>query len=296
MDALLIIDPRLIAQFAVIAEEASFTRAAVRLGVAQPWLSARLRKLEDQIGFSLFSRNTRNVSLTDQGQEFLKAARGVLASIQSAQVLAERLRKQEGRRLRVGSSLHGALFQKRKEIIERFLAGKGDLDVELDIGWTPSLLKRLRAGELDVAFIAGPIEEVDIESVSIGRSNLSLLTSKNNPVARLKVLQPAHLAGQTIATFPRRAHPVLFDHLYMPLQVAGAKLLEVSEPSDDLFDQVRASGQLIVSYFDSLNMKQNINRSGIVRKTLGSARIHYLLARRRGHSPPMIEALWEMVR
>ncbi|KGI83710.1 hypothetical protein JY98_16460, partial [Exiguobacterium mexicanum] len=73
------LDPRLVVQFAIIAEEGSFTRAAERLHVAQPWLSARLKKFEEQLGFPLFTRNTRNITLTKQGYELLQAARSVHA-------------------------------------------------------------------------------------------------------------------------------------------------------------------------------------------------------------------------
>ena len=50
-------DVRLMLQFAAIAEERSFTRAAKRLGLAQPWLSARMRALEDELGSEVFERS-----------------------------------------------------------------------------------------------------------------------------------------------------------------------------------------------------------------------------------------------
>ena len=45
------IDPRLIIEFTAVAEEASFAKAAARLRIAQPWLSARIRRLEELLGF-----------------------------------------------------------------------------------------------------------------------------------------------------------------------------------------------------------------------------------------------------
>jgi hypothetical protein len=57
-------------QFVTVAEELSFTRAAARLGIAQPWLSRRIQLLEAQLGFRLFVRTTRRIELTEKGEAF----------------------------------------------------------------------------------------------------------------------------------------------------------------------------------------------------------------------------------
>ena len=66
------LDPRIVVQFVVIAEEASFTRAARRLHVAQPWLSGRIKRFEEQLGFSLFVRNAHGIELTSKGPHCLR--------------------------------------------------------------------------------------------------------------------------------------------------------------------------------------------------------------------------------
>ncbi|WP_281186245.1 helix-turn-helix domain-containing protein [Nocardia crassostreae] len=53
--------------FLVLAQELNFTRAAERIGIAQPALSARMRRLETELGTSLLVRNTRSVVLTTAG-------------------------------------------------------------------------------------------------------------------------------------------------------------------------------------------------------------------------------------
>src|SRR5258708_6451557 len=58
-------------RFAVVAEELSFTKAAKRLGVDQPWLSRQIQQLEAQLGFPLFARTTRQVELTSEGERLL---------------------------------------------------------------------------------------------------------------------------------------------------------------------------------------------------------------------------------
>ena len=63
---------------ATLAEELNFTRAARRLGVAQPALSARISRMERRLGRKLVERSTRSVQLTDAGIELLARAQPML--------------------------------------------------------------------------------------------------------------------------------------------------------------------------------------------------------------------------
>ena len=69
---------------AVLADELSFTRAARRLGVAQPALSAQISRMERRLGRKLVERSTRSVVLTPAGQDLVARARRVLAEADGA--------------------------------------------------------------------------------------------------------------------------------------------------------------------------------------------------------------------
>jgi LysR family carnitine catabolism transcriptional activator len=73
-----------IRSFVAVAEERQFRRAAERVGLSQPALSAQLRELEEYLGAALLSRTTRNVRLTAEGEKFLQRARNILADLESA--------------------------------------------------------------------------------------------------------------------------------------------------------------------------------------------------------------------
>lgn len=64
---------------AVLADELSFTRAARRLGICQPALSAQIRRMEQRLGTKLVERSTRSVELTAAGADLLARARRLLA-------------------------------------------------------------------------------------------------------------------------------------------------------------------------------------------------------------------------
>ena len=76
------IELRLLRQFVAVAEELHFRRAAERLHMAQPPLSAAIRRLEDEIGATLLIRGSRHVALTAAGAVLLQEARRVLATLE----------------------------------------------------------------------------------------------------------------------------------------------------------------------------------------------------------------------
>src|SRR3954447_5122037 len=83
---------RQLATFVAVAEERSFTRAADRLHVVQSAVSAGLRKLEKELGASLFDRSTHSVTLTDAGLALLPEARATLAAAAAARDAVDEVR------------------------------------------------------------------------------------------------------------------------------------------------------------------------------------------------------------
>lgn len=75
---------------AMLAEELSFTRAARRLGVAQPALSARISRMERRLGRQLVERSTRSVRITPVGLDLLARAGPMLAEADGAEAQLSR--------------------------------------------------------------------------------------------------------------------------------------------------------------------------------------------------------------
>lgn len=142
------IDPRLLRAFTAVAEELHFTRAAARLYVAQQALSRDIRRLERELGATLFVRSTRRVALTADGERLLPYARRVLAAQDE---LAAAFRSAPEQPLLVDVSVpigtaHGVLEAARGrvpddcELVARFHSGLTGAAAEM------------AAGRLDVSF------------------------------------------------------------------------------------------------------------------------------------------------
>ncbi|MEJ7927498.1 LysR family transcriptional regulator [Sphingobium sp. AN641] len=243
------IDPKLIIHFAVIAEEGSFTRAARRLRVAQPWLSARLHKLEEMLGFRLIERTTRSLSLTEKGAEFLAAARNVAEASEAADCLALQLGRSNRGVLRIGAPPYSKAIRERRELIDAFAIAHPTVSVEIETGWSLALLGRLDRRDIDLAFIMGDLDITGFESVILRRFGVALTMARDHPWSAEPTLSPKALAGRPVEVFVRNLNPILWDTLYAPLIDAGAAFIEVPEVAEGPPDRMR-SPDALAAYLD----------------------------------------------
>lgn len=147
------LDLRLLRSFVVVAEELHFTRAAERLGIAQPPLSQQIRRIEDKVGYALFLRGTRRVELTRAGRSLLVTARRLFDQASFGIEAARRAGRGEIGRLRIGFPTSIALTI-LPTIIRSYRSNYPDVDLELrELATTPQY-EALEAGSIDIGFSA----------------------------------------------------------------------------------------------------------------------------------------------
>ena len=145
-----VFDPVLLRTFLAVAETGSFTRAAQRLELSQPTVSQHVRRLERQAGRVLVDRDTRQVRLTDNGDAMAGFARSILAAHASAESYFSG--KAMGGRLRFGVA-DDFTMTRLPRILRDFRALHPHLNLELTVGQSGALHRRLAAGQLDLVFI-----------------------------------------------------------------------------------------------------------------------------------------------
>ena len=147
-----------LASFAALAEELHFTRAALRLHVAQPALTKRIRQLETRVGCALFERSKRHVRLTAAGAELLPAARQVLRAVEEFTAAAA-LAHRGIARLRIGftpSAPHHVLPQ----LLHRFRQQHPGVQCVLTEASSDRQIAQLLDGGLDVGVLRPPVKKV----------------------------------------------------------------------------------------------------------------------------------------
>jgi DNA-binding transcriptional LysR family regulator len=138
--------------FLAVVEEGGFTRAAARLRVAQPGVSAQIRKLERELGLPLLDRTTRSVHITAAGEAVLPHARAALAAVDAARQAVDELAGLTRGRVAVGTvSSHTVDLA---TLLAEFHTSWPDVEITLVEDVNDRLIESVREGTLDAAIVA----------------------------------------------------------------------------------------------------------------------------------------------
>lgn len=137
--------------FLAVVGTGSFTRAGEQLGLSQPTVSQHIRRLEEFMGRALLVRDTRKVSLTDNGQALAGFARQMLSTNDEALSYFSEETAMRGR-LRFGAADELALTE-LPSILRAFRVDHPRLNLELTVTQSGTLQRRLLSNHLDLIFV-----------------------------------------------------------------------------------------------------------------------------------------------
>jgi LysR family hca operon transcriptional activator len=196
--------------FVAVAEELSFTRAAVRLRTAQPSLSQQIRQLEKALGVALLDRNRHHVALTDAGRIFLRQAKDILSRLEHARRLAKQAADGRAGDLSIGTfaSADARILPALRPLVARHLP---ELRLVLHSKYAIDPIEGLKSGALDAAFVRGPLEAEGLDSVEVLREQLVVVLPSHHALARRKRIPVESLDDLPCITMERSLSPALHD-------------------------------------------------------------------------------------
>ena len=172
-----------------VAEQRHFGRAAEACHVSQPTLSAQIKKLEDNLGVTLFERTNRRVMSTEIGEEIIGSARRILTEVATIEQAARLARDPLSGTFRLGAfpTLASYIFP---EVIPPITKAMPKLRLILVEEKTDLLLDKLRRGALDAAFIALPVADDFLVSRKLFDDPFYLAVNAGHDLARAKAVPP----------------------------------------------------------------------------------------------------------
>ncbi len=179
--------------FVKSAEYLNFSVAAKHLYITQSTLSQQIKQLEFELGFELFLRNSRHISLTEAGEEFLPFARKTIQDAEDGVQRLHDLQHVKAGRLRVGVtySLSTVLTEGLLEFMKVF----PDIKLEVCYKTVNELLALLKERELDFILSYKPLLDApDVDSMPLFENALALVVSKEHALAIKKRITLQELA------------------------------------------------------------------------------------------------------
>lgn len=191
--------------FTVVAEELHFGNAAIRLGMAQPPLSQRIKRLEDELGVRLFDRSARQVRLTEAGRLLLGEAREIVARVDRLRELA---RNGEGTVLKVGVPPDLAAA-----VIAALVAGFREDHPGVRLApaeiWTADQIAALADGSIDVGIVRHPLTAPGLHFGQTLVQTQGVLLAEDDRLAQRAEVHLADLAGRELLMPPKEGEPGL---------------------------------------------------------------------------------------
>jgi DNA-binding transcriptional LysR family regulator len=189
--------------FVTVADEASFTRAAARLHVSQPGVSAQIRQLERELGQDLLDRSGRAVRVTDAGAAVLVYARTALGAAAGARLAVDELTGLVRGRVAVGMVVACSSFD-LANLLADFHRDHPSVEIGLSEANTDDLIDGLRAGRLDLAFVGlGDETPPAIEIQLVADEPLVAAVSKNDVLAARRTMTLEALRERALMSLPR---------------------------------------------------------------------------------------------
>ena len=171
--------------FYIVAKSGSISAAADVLFISQPAITFQIKKLEEQLGISLFTRTKHGVILTDEGKVLFDYVKMGIESITNGENTLSNLKNLDSGIIRIGASTTVC-----RHIVMPFLEKFHELYPKIDIqivnNLTTNLLKELRNGNLDILFLNMPMNEnkdlkiiplTDVQDIFVGNKKYYDITN-----------------------------------------------------------------------------------------------------------------------
>ncbi|MDG4831580.1 LysR family transcriptional regulator [Solwaraspora sp. WMMD1047] len=181
--------------FVAVAEELHFSRAAERLGIAQPPLSRAIQQLERRLGVTLLERDRRGVALTGAGQTLLDEARAILDASTAAARRTRRAGSAATGRLTLATKA-GANHELLRKLLDAHAAEQDAAEIEVLLCGMGDQARMLRDGRADVALMQRPFDALagfDTEDL-LTEQQVAILPA-GHPLAARDALTMADISG-----------------------------------------------------------------------------------------------------
>lgn len=211
---------RFLKYFTVLCEELHFGRAANRLSITQPPLSAAIKSLEEDLGVQLLVRNSKLVQLTPAGAAFMAEANQILDRVEQARSTVTAVDHGTQGRLDIGIT-GSLLYGDAPGILSAFRTRIPGMEVVLHEMSTVEQLQSLMRGQLHAAFVNGSSVPSKLSSLAMHEDVHVLCVPESHALARRRSVRLRDLGNERFVMLSRAAAPARHDGVIASFNQAG---------------------------------------------------------------------------
>lgn len=180
--------------FYIVAKEGSISKAANVLFISQPAITFQIKKLEEQLGVSLFTRTKHGMTLTDEGKVLFEYVRNGIENISNGENALSNLKNLDSGTIRIGVSTTICRYI-LMPYLEKFHEKYPNIDIQINNNISNNLIKEIRNGNLDILMLFSPSTEnkdliitkvKEVQDIFVGNKKYYDLMDKSNNLNNLK--------------------------------------------------------------------------------------------------------------
>jgi len=225
------IETRELVLFLSVAEELHFRRAAERLRIAQPYLTTRIRRLEERLGLRLLDRTTRSVRLTPAGEKFYERAKYAISQIEDAVATTKLVAEGRAGRLNIGFT-PAAAFNVLPRLLRDLRKAHPSLAVSLSYKETAPQIRELVEGRLHFGFLRLPVHTRRLNTLVLAREGVVAALPIDHRLSARTPLRLEDLAGETFIQYQPILGVDFQEHVVSYCNRAGFSPRAAQEVSD----------------------------------------------------------------
>ncbi|NVZ09904.1 LysR family transcriptional regulator [Allochromatium humboldtianum] len=222
-------------------QHGSLTAAAEQLHLTQSALSHAIRKLEDQLGVAIWTREGRRLRPTQAGAYLLAVANRLLPQLTQAEERLRQFAQGERGALRIGIECHPC-HQWLLKVVSPYLAAWPDVDVDVRQEFQFGGIGALFAHEIDLLVTPDPLYAHGLRFEPVFDYEQVLVVGAGHRLRGLPYVQPEHLTEETLITYPVALDRLdIYTHFLLPAGIRPKRHKPIE--TTDILLQMVASGR-----------------------------------------------------
>lgn len=179
--------------YLMLAETRSFSKSAKNLFISQSTVTHRLQKLEDELGYPLFSRQQgkRSIDLTERGEEFVVIAERWISLYHEM----EQLKHNDTSRLTI-ASVDSVITTILPKILPSLHASNDSIHLKMETHYSPGIYKMVKDHDADIGFVTTDMHDPEVRIREVFRQNYVVVRPCEHPLPDQKIhpkdLDPSH--------------------------------------------------------------------------------------------------------